>query len=188
LKPTTHALSSSAAGLTTLAALAALVASGLAGMLTLSCGDPVHDDLVASLGPESSKVGPGPLHRPGQPCMACHGGRGPAKSAFSVAGTIFTLPTATDPLAGVVVNLSDSYKKTFTTHTNSAGNFMVHADEYTPGYPLNVSLTYGGATKAMTSHIGRDGSCAGCHHDPVGTLSPGHVYFADSADTLPAAP
>jgi hypothetical protein len=167
----------------------------LAGFMMLgnACGDPVHDDLVSALGAENPKVPVGPLHRPGQPCMACHGGRGPAKSQFSMAGTVFTLPDKTDPLAGVVVNLKDSAAypdgKGFNATTNTAGNFFLHSDEYVPAYPVHVSLSHPNAPpnsgRTMFSHVGRDGSCAGCHHDPVGTESPGHIYFADDATGLP---
>lgn len=168
-------------------------------MLGSACGDPVHDDLVSALGAEDPKVPAGPLHRPGQPCMACHGGRGPAKSAFSMAGTVFDLPdmATKKPLAGVVVNLRDSVafldpnSKGYNATTNAAGNFFLHSDEYVPAYPVHVSLSHpqvpmGG--KTMYSHVGRDGSCAGCHHDPVGTESPGHIYFADDATGLPKGP
>ncbi len=164
-------------------------------MLGNACGDPVHDDLVSALGAENPKVPTGPLHRPGQPCMACHGGRGPAKSAFSMAGTVFALIDKTDPLSGVVVNLKDSVaypdpnSKGIDTTTNAAGNFFLHSDEFTPAYPVHVKLSHptapAGAGKVMYSHVGRDGSCASCHHDPVGTESPGHIYFADDPSGLP---
>lgn len=180
--------------LLTLPALAALAAFT---MLGTACGDPVHDDLVSALGPEDSKVPIGPLHRSGQPCMACHGGRGPAKSSFSMAGTVYNIPDPATkaPLAGVIVNLKDSVafldanSKGFNATTNTAGNFFLHSDEYVPAYPVHVVLTHPSAPpnsgKTMYSHVGRDGSCAGCHHDPVGTESPGHIYFADDATGLP---
>lgn len=177
--------------------LFSLVAIGLFGALNISCGDPEHDDLVNALGPETN-VPTGPLHRPNQPCLACHGGRGPAKSQFSMAGTVNTLEATKTPLAGVVVTLTDSTaftakKAGFQSTTNSAGNFFVHKDEYTPAYPVHVQLTHpnapaGTGPKQMYSHIGRDGSCAGCHKEGgAGTESPGIVYFASSASDLPAA-
>ena len=120
--------------------------------------------------------------------MACHGGRGPAKSEFSMAGTVFTYPDKTDPVVGAVVTLTDSTKKQFAATTNAAGNMFVHADEWKPAYPVGVGITYGAESRAMTSHVGRDGSCAGCHHDPPGTESPGHVYFEDVGTPFPAGP
>ena len=151
--------------------------AGIAGIAVTGCGDPVHDDLISSLGPEDPKVPQGPLHRPGQPCLACHGGRGPAQAQFSMAGTVFNDPVKTTGQSGVTVTLTDSDMKVFAPVTNAAGNFLVHADEYTPHYPVHVSLSINQTTQAMTSHVGRDGSCASCHHDPVGTESPGHVYI-----------
>lgn len=174
---------------------AAMTGSMISMTVFTACGDPVHDDLVKALGPEDAKVPMGPLHRPGQPCMACHGGRGPAKASFSMAGTVFTLPDTTVGLSGVVVTLRDSVAfadpngKGFAATTNAAGNFFIHADELTPAYPVHVALTHPGAPKSsgktMFSHVGRDGSCASCHHDPKGTESPGHIYFADDATGLP---
>jgi hypothetical protein len=156
-----------------------------------SCGDPVHDDDVASLGPEDPKVLPGPLHRPGQPCLVCHGGRGPAKASFSMAGTIYqALQDANGnpsrlPLEGAVVALTDATAKKHSETTNAAGNFLVHADDFTPSYPVHVQISFNGTSASMSTHIGRDGSCAGCHHDPEGTQSPGHIYLVLSEGDLP---
>src|SRR6185437_13022232 len=73
------------------------------------CNDPVPDDEVASLGPEDPNVPPGPLHRPGQPCMACHDGTGPASLAFATAGTIFQDMPDTTPLVAGRVQITDIY-------------------------------------------------------------------------------
>ena len=32
------------------------------------------------------------LHRPGQPCLTCHGGKGPGHVEFSIAGTLYKYP------------------------------------------------------------------------------------------------
>jgi hypothetical protein len=66
-----------------------LAASMVVAAAISSCADPVHDALVASLGPENPAVPQGQYHRAGQPCTACHGPEGPAKTQFSLAGTIF---------------------------------------------------------------------------------------------------
>ncbi len=58
--------------LVAVAVLATLAVGGACG------GDPVHDEEVAALGPEPGGGAPGPEHRPGQPCLVCHGGSGPA--------------------------------------------------------------------------------------------------------------
>jgi hypothetical protein len=161
----------------------------------LSCGDPVHDDDVKSLGPEDPKVLPGPLHRPGQPCLTCHGGRGPAKAQFSMAGTIYAaLQDANGnpsklPLEAATVMLTDANKLTHKETTNQVGNFLVHVDDFTPAYPVHVQLSFGSAPpQPMISHIGRDGSCAGCHHDPQGTESPGHIFYFLSESDVPSSP
>jgi hypothetical protein len=175
----------------------------LAAATFVSCGDPVHDDDVTSLGPEDPKVLPGPLHRPGQPCLTCHGGRGPAKAQFSMAGTIYAAQLdanskpSTLPLSGATVTLVDAnaYKsgtvltmqKGHTETTNAAGNFLVHIDDFTPSYPVHVYVTVGSKSVSMDSHVGRDGSCSGCHHDPAGTESPGHVYFYNTEADIPAS-
>ena len=58
--------------------------------LSTSCSlDPVHDGQVSALGAEDSSIPVGEYHRAGQPCTVCHGGEGPAKEVFSVAGTIY---------------------------------------------------------------------------------------------------
>ena len=150
--------------------------------------DPVHSDAVDALGPESARVRPGPDHRPGQPCLTCHGSSGPARPEFSVAGTVFKVKGSTDPLEGAHVELTDADNRTYATVTNAAGNFYIGIDRWVPHYPMHVKLTYGGATQEMTTHVGRDGSCAGCHHDPEGTASPGGVYFALTPNDLPEGP
>ncbi len=111
----------------------------------------------------------GPLHRPGQPCLLCHGD-------FSVAGTVFADATDKQPAVGVSVNLADSQNRTFAASTNEVGNFFVKTTEFQPVYPMKVALQYGGVTANMTADIGRNGSCASCHFDPPGSASPGHVY------------
>src|ERR1700683_3328645 len=55
----------------------------LVGALMVGC-NPVLDDAIADLGPEKPGVHPGPLHRPGQPCLLCHDGALGDPQAFSV--------------------------------------------------------------------------------------------------------
>ena len=57
--------------------------------------NPVHDNEVAALGPEDPSVPPGPDHRPGQPCLVCHGGSGPASAQFAVGGTVYAAQIGT---------------------------------------------------------------------------------------------
>ncbi|MEO6420619.1 MAG: hypothetical protein ABIP39_14490, partial [Polyangiaceae bacterium] len=116
--------------------------------------DPVHSRKVASLGDEAPGGGPGPTHRPGQPCLECHDGSiGPD---FSVAGTIFESADSPLPAVGATVILQSSdgsppHEKS----TNSAGNFYMTAGEYQPVYPMKVSVRFGPTTVKMASTIGR---------------------------------
>jgi hypothetical protein len=142
-----------------------------------SC-DPVHDDAVAALGGETPGVPRGPLHRPGQPCVLCHDGASGDPRAFSMAGTVFAGGNTLVPSVGATVSLQSADGATATAVTNAAGNFFLTPDAYTPRYPVHVTrITQGNVSVTMHSHIGTNGSCAGCHADPAGPDSPGHVYF-----------
>ncbi len=161
-------------------AFALLAASAVAG-----CQNPVHENEVAALGDEAPGVGPGPTHRPGQPCLVCHGGEGPGKTQFALAGTVYQIPIATVGMNGVTVKMTDVGKAVTTTTTNSAGNFYVASSDYSPTYPVDVELDDGTLTNPMLTHIGRDGSCASCHFDPAGATSHGHVYLVGELTDLP---
>ncbi len=181
--------------LTTLLPLAALAAA-----LAPACADPVHDAEVSALGPETPGVPPGPTHRPGQPCLTCHGGDGPANATFVTAGTIYqsgysvTAGTAYLPLVAGVVHLIDSTGATYEALTNAVGNFYVTPGAWNPTFPLGDRPVDGGQLdyisvypagmptqgSSMQSHIARGGvyaSCSYCHFDPPGPTSPGHVYL-----------
>ena len=131
------------------------------------CNDPVHDDAVASLGPEDPNVPPGPLHRPGQPCMVCHDGTGPAALAFATAGTIFQDGTNPTPLVSATVQITDINDKTMSPETNCAGNFFVEAVDFDLVYPLHAQVFYGSQNVQMLSHIAKTGGCADCHLSPT---------------------
>jgi hypothetical protein len=155
--------------------------------LTATSGgcDPVHDDAVSALGGETPGVPRGPLHRPGQPCLLCHDGQGTDPTAFSMAGTVFAESSGLSPEVGAVVTLQDASGLTVTATTNAAGNFYLTPSQFSPHYPVHVtSVAVGATTATMHSHIGGNGSCAGCHVDPAGPDSPGHVYF-DVGGTSP---
>jgi hypothetical protein len=154
------------------ALLSLVVLAAVAG----SC-DPVHDDAVAALGGEAPGVPPGPLHRPGQPCLLCHDGASGDPAAFSMAGTVFIGGNTLTPQPGAVILLTNADGTTMSATTNAAGNFYLTPDAYAPVYPVHVtSVSVGGVSVTMHSHIGGNGSCAGCHADPAGPDSPGHVY------------
>ncbi|HEX7670340.1 MAG TPA: carboxypeptidase-like regulatory domain-containing protein [Polyangiaceae bacterium] len=140
-----------------------------------ACGDPVRDDAVAALGGEAPGVRHGPLHRPGQPCTLCHdGGRA---GAFSIAGTVFRSADTTAPLVGAQVRLTDATGATRSFSTNAAGSFYAASGDYSPAYPLWVTIAFGGDCLDMKTQDFRDASCASCHADPPSNQSMGHVYF-----------
>lgn len=145
-----------------------------------ACGDPTHDDAVEALGPEEPGVPAGPLHRPGQPCLVCHGGEGPSDAELSVGGTAYKYVDTLEPLVNALVKLTDRNGKTQLTGTNCAGNFFVQKTDYDPSYPFYTSVLFGGLEREMTTPVYRDGSCAGCHADPVGKESIGHIFLIDN--------
>jgi hypothetical protein len=158
----------------------------LAGALLAapSCADPTHDRAVAALGREASGVPEGPLHRPGQPCLTCHGDSGPASSEFTLGGTVYALFREDAPAAGAVVRVEDITGRTLSLLTNAAGNFWVTPAQWVPTYPIQMKVTLGGVSKQMTTHVGRAGSCADCHREPPSQTSPGHVYIATKQSEL----
>lgn len=147
----------------------------LAIALSLADCDPVHTDAVDALGPEVAGVREGPLHRSGQPCLRCHDGT--IGLEFTVAGTIYQNESGLVAAQGARVSLTDSAGKSYEAVANSVGNFYVVPQELTPTYPMKVSVTYGSVVVTMSSVIGRDGSCAGCHFDPVGPTTAGHIFI-----------
>ncbi len=159
----------------------------LAAVACAACGDPTEDRAVEALGGEAPGVAPGPLHRPGQPCVTCHGASGVASGEFSVAGTVYLLLREDNPARNVQVRIKDITGDEVTAITNEAGNFYVRADEWRPVFPLQPSIRLGGLKKQMSTHIARAPSCADCHTSPPGPRSPGHIYIATSRAELTAA-
>lgn len=147
----------------------------LSCLLIQAC-DPVQDHAIAALGGELPGTRPGPLHRPGQPCLLCHDGALGDPQAFSLAGTVFLQPDAEAAARGAQVEVTAADGSSMMFTTNAAGNFYVPAQRWQPVFPLQVKVHFQGESVDMLSNIGRDGSCAGCHSDPPGPDSPGHVY------------
>jgi len=156
-----------------------------------ACGDPVRDAAVEALGPEDPAVRPGPLHRPGQPCLLCHVAGGAAgERRYSVAGTVYRDPDSMMPLADVEVWLIDSRGRQVLARSNCAGNFYLRSSQFLPVFPLWVTLRHAGLVIDMESPMRADGSCATCHTDPRAPSSAGHVYVTDDPMSLrtPAMP
>lgn len=167
--------------------LQALLPLALALATLVSCMNPVHSDAVDVLGGEASGVRRGPTHRPGQPCLTCHGGEGPGEPDFELAGTVYEMnaqggPDTTRGAPGVTVAFTDAVGKTHTTETNSVGNFYVKEGRYAPTYPVYVTLARGGRTAStMKTRIGRRGSCADCHRGQDGSKDLVPAVFVEVA-------
>jgi hypothetical protein len=156
----------------------ALVAPAISlAVLLASCVDQTHEEDVKALGPEDPAVPPGPLHRPGQPCVTCHGGSGPASQQFSIGGTVYLLKGQTMPAPNATVSIEDITGAIQTAQTNAAGNFYITVQQWQPTYPLVPTVTLGSMIpQQMSTHIGRDGSCADCHQPNTGPTSIGPIY------------
>jgi hypothetical protein len=167
--------------------------------------DPVQDGSIKSLGPDTD-LPASEYHRPGQPCLVCHGANGPAKGRFSIGGTLYYLPDDAKrqpvPVEGADVLIKDANGADLRVRTNCKGNFFIRycSKATCPGYAageytLVAEVTYpfftsvfnpkDGRGKPMNGHVGRDGSCAGCHRDPPFYDSPGHVYLYSSPGDIP---
>ncbi|HUS68078.1 MAG TPA: hypothetical protein VMZ28_26275 [Kofleriaceae bacterium] len=172
-------------------ALAALAALTLGACFPF----PPEADTADALGPEADGVEQGPLHRPGQPCLVCHGEdytRGGV--VFALAGTIYReAPDRTGERDASVV-MTDADGREFTARTNAAGTFFVEVDtalsapqqreegrldiDFDPTFPITVEVARGDApARHMRSAIYREGSCSACHLADVDETSAGRVVL-----------
>ncbi|HEX3598376.1 MAG TPA: hypothetical protein VHU80_24880 [Polyangiaceae bacterium] len=156
--------------------------------LVMACNDPVRNTQLNELGDEAETVPAGPLHRPGQPCLACHGGEGPADGAFALAGTVYQASNDAKPLHDATVRLIDSVGAEYAVVSNCAGNFWASADNFRPAWPVWTKIEYGSESVEMTSAMFREGSCGECHADPATPRSVGHLYFADETRSFSQEP
>lgn len=144
-------------------AVVALAASGASACRY----DPVPQELIDSLGEEPGE--PGPNHRPGSPCLACHSTYEGA-TPLAIGGTVFSANNGLlTPETGVLIEVADSTGGTRRACSNAAGNFFITKDAWPDiAFPLSVKVN---GTR-MRSLIGRDGSCASCHKLPEEGSSP----------------
>lgn len=155
-------------------------------LTAISClPDPIHVQDVDALGGEAPGVPPGPLHRPGQPCGACHGPDGPATTQFTLAGTVYQSPGRPDPLTNATVRFIDWTGAQFATTTNCAGNFFVSGKDFNPTWPVWTKVQALGQTAEMISAAFRETSCNNCHADPADPAAVGHVYLSSTAIPIP---
>lgn len=184
-----------------------MVLSGVVAVASFgsSCNlDPVHRAGVNTLGEERDDLYPveSEYHRPGEPCALCHSSAGPADSTFVLAGTVFWGPERYDrrvDQAYVRFRGPDFTTKCFVTNCN--GNFYVKAEEYKNlKFPLLVSVERvrqpgvderqleNGSFREMTSHIGREPSCATCHVLNLRDFaSPGQIRMYNTEAQVDAA-
>lgn len=139
---------------------------------------------------EDGRVGTGPTHRPGQPCLVCHGpDYTPGGEVFELAGTVYRTMADHDGLEGAMVEVTDASGRTFEARTNRAGTFYVERGDgseqhgegefrlgYDLEYPLTVAVEFEGIRSEMRSQIWREGSCAHCHTKEEGSASVGRVF------------
>jgi len=146
-------------------------------LFSMGCQDPVHSDKVSALGPEPGPYRPGPLHRAGQPCTVCHGGKGPGKPQFDLAGTVFFSQLDQVGLSSAKVVIYDQSGNTEAYYTNDVGTFVAGDGELGLDFPLWVAIEANGKRVRMETPIFRARSCAECHADPQSQHSVGHVYL-----------
>lgn len=126
--------------------------------------DPVIDQKIRKNPPEDPG-GPSPEHRAGQPCVDCHSTYEGAEPALAIGGTVYsqTAKGYLNGVPGVFVTIQDSAGAIYKSCTNKAGNFYITKADLQGiddlAFPLFVSV---GGVK-MSSLIGRERSCAGCH-------------------------
>ena len=182
------------------AALVTALVTALVGGCSL---DPVQNGSIKALGDEDPNIPQGEHHRQGQPCVLCHSTTGPASDKpFAVAGTVFVGPFSGRGAGNTWVRVVDAKGTQVCKTTNCKGNFFFRDEDFTPNgqfqekpgpsFPLLVSIQRSlpgnpvGANRAMSSHIGREGSCSGCHKPPPDSRSvasfdtPGVVRLYDT--------
>ena len=109
----------------------------------------------------------GPLMRPGEDCMACHGGTGSLPAGerrrhardWTVAGTVFDPADTAVGIEGAEIEITDANGFRFTLTSNEAGNFYVR-NQVT--LPLAACISRNGTTVCQQSPV-TSGSCNSCH-------------------------
>jgi len=110
----------------------------------------------------------GPLMRPGEDCIACHGGIGalpPGErrrhgKTWTVAGTVFEDPDAGVGAEGVEVQITDRNGWSFSLRANEAGNFYSREEV---ALPLQTCLSRGSSIRCMQGAVAFPASCNSCH-------------------------
>lgn len=167
----------------------------------LGCGNPALDAKIEVLGGEVAGVPASEFHRPGQPCVDCHGPYKGAKPEMAIAGTIFAIPTAKDgipvPVANARISITDALGLVNGVEsppavpppkvTNCVGNFFFTTEEIKQTFPYEVKVECPEpsdpmkirTTRNMVTRISREGSCNACHYRAENQSSPGWIVCED---------
>lgn len=190
--------------------VASVTLAAMLGSCSIFPQDPVHEAAVKAMGDELPGTVPeSQYHRPGQPCLVCHANQGPSDLRLAVAGTVFwgrcdCKPGVAasaggcdpakgktcdqTPVEGAEVRILDSRHRSRCFRTNWAGNFMVPVSDPIE-FPFLVSVfkSHNGnpILRSMGGHVGREGSCAGCHKNPSYQDSPGQIRLMDDNTKIP---
>jgi hypothetical protein len=164
---------------------ALVVVAASAFVTAIGCADPVHDSAVDALGGERAGVERGPTHRPGQACLTCHGGDGPADLVMSFGGTLYTHAVGDEAAADATIRVVDARSRTYDTTTNAVGNFWIPEGTFTPEFPVNTAVTLGRYSRVMKTWMRLDGSCNGCHSNPEDSNSPGQLWVLPDSVEAP---
>jgi len=124
----------------------------LVGAATLACGEVQSSPGAAS-------------HRPGDPCLSCHGESGIAEPPLSVGGTVYASSTSAKEskgLANVALTITDARGVTAELVTDDAGNF--YTDEPLEA-PLLATVESGSGPIEMPVHA-PSANCNTCHRNP----------------------
>jgi hypothetical protein len=167
-----------------------LTASLAVAALTVGAclGTTPEEELAGSAGPDEGEEGP--THRPGQPCLVCHGeDYSPGGQVFVLAGTVYLRAGDERGLEDAEVEVTGADGAVHAVRTNRTGNFMISVagdDEAedgwirlarAPRFPLRVLVRSGALEKRMRNVIHREGSCAICHdRSGPGAASVGKVH------------
>ena len=147
-----------------------------------------------ALGGEARGVRPGPLHRPGQPCLVCHGeDHSPGGLIYEIAGTVYDSATDSRGLGNAEVVLTDASGNELVMRSNGAGNFFISVDNNVSAprggfagqlvvprglkFPLRATVRRGDVEQKMQGLIWRKSSCADCHRREVDETSNGPIYL-----------
>lgn len=161
-----------------------LLIRGLAALALAGCLGTTPQDAERQALPDDEDGDP--EHRPGQPCLLCHG--------FAIAGTVYNRASDSRGIEGAEVDIEDEAGHRFVARTNRVGNFIIRVSggseprqrsrgqldiPWEPVFPLQISVRANGTEQVMESLAWREGSCAGCHGPTVEADSAGKIFVVE---------